>query len=104
MLSRHPELNILKVLSVLAVKDQQNMKESSLELAKTCLELSWTVKDGLLFHNMMGLISAYIPTIFVYDGTSSPYKAIQELGSYQGIAAHHVIHVDHTDCSHEYKR
>ena len=104
LISRHQELNILQLLSVLAVKDHQNIKQSSLELARNCLDLTWTVKDGLLFHNIMGMISAYIPTIFVYDGTSSPYKAIQELGSYQGITPDHVIHVDHTDCSSEYKR
>ena len=104
ILSRHKELNILKIISVLTVKDQDNLKQSSLELAKNCLDLTWTVKDGLLFHTIMGLMSAYIPTIFVYDGTSSPYKAIQELGSYQGMTGDQVIHVDHTDCSDSYKR
>ena len=35
-----------------------------------------------------------MPTIFVYDGTSSPYKAVQELASYQGVPAAHVLLVD----------
>ena len=104
VLSRHKELDILQVISILSVRDQDNLQHSCLELARTCLDLSWTVKDGLLFHTIMAMINAYIPTIFVYDGTSSPYKAIQELGSYQGISGEQVVHVDHTDCSDQYKR
>ena len=75
-----------------------------MELAKTALDVTWSVKDGLLFHTIIGLINAYIPTLFVYDGTSSPYEAIQELGSYQGMDANQVIHIDHTETNDSYKR
>ena len=48
------------------------------------------MKDGLLFHHIVTLISAAVPTIFVYDGTSSPHSAVQELASYQGVPANQV--------------
>ena len=104
ILMKHQELNLLKILSVLSVLDPNLFRSSCLDLTKTSLDVTWSVKDGLLFHTIIGLINAYIPTIFVYDGTSSPYEAIQELGSYQGIHANQVIQVDHTAASDTYKR
>ena len=45
----------------------------------------------------------YIPTIFINDGTSSPYEAIQELASYQNVQANQVVQVDHTVATDSYK-
>ena len=104
ILLKHQELNFLKVLSVLSVVEQNKFRTNCMDLAKTALDVTWSVKDGLLFHTIIGLINAYIPTLFVYDGTSSPYEAIQELGSYQGMDANQVIHIDHTETNDSYKR
>lgn len=98
-----PELNFLKILIILATMDQDNFKGSCINLAKRSFDINFSVKDGLLFHTIITCINAYIPTIFIYDGTSSPYEAIQELGSYQGIESNNVIHIDHTQTNDSYK-
>ena len=104
ILMKHQELNVLKIISVLSVmQDEKKFQSDCLNIAKTCLEVNWSVKDGSLFHTIMSHINSYIPAIFVYDGTSSPYEAIQELGSYHGIEAHQVIHIDHTETNFNYK-
>ena len=104
IISQHQELGILKKLSILAALSSTTFKQDVLDITRNSLDISWSPKDGLLFHNIIGMITAYIPTIFVYDGTSSPYKAIQELGSYQGIAADQVILIDRAMGDESYKR
>ena len=103
ILLKHQELNLLKILSVLSVTDQDTFGVHCLNLTKSCLDISWSVKDGLLLHTITSYINAYIPTIFIYDGTSSPYEAIQELASYQNVQANQVVQVDHTEASDSYK-
>ena len=69
-----------------------------LAAASQALDIAWTVKDGLLFHQIASIITAAVPTIFVYDGTSSPYKALQELASYQGVGPGKIIEMLTTSC------
>ena len=104
IISQHQELTVLKIFSILAVLSADTFKQDVMTITKNSLDISWSVKDGLLFHNIIGMITAYIPTIFVYDGTSSPYHALQELGSYQGIEADHVILIDRAMGDESYKR
>ena len=82
----------------------KTFKQDVLNITQNSLDISWSVKDGLLFHNIIGMITAFIPTIFVYDGTSSPYQAIQELGSYQGINSDQVVLIDRAMGDESYKR
>ena len=73
-----------------------------LATASQALDIAWTVKDGLLFHQIASIITAAVPTIFVYDGTSSPYKALQELASYQGVGPGQVLLIDRARGSEDY--
>ena len=85
------------------VEDQPNQVGGEvLATASKALDITWTVKDGLLFHQIASLITAAVPTIFVYDGTSSPYKALQELASYQGVAPGQVLLIDRARGDEDY--
>ena len=78
------------------------MSNDVLATASQALDIAWTVKDGLLFHQIASIITAAVPTIFVYDGTSSPYKALQELASYQGVGPGQVLLIDRARGSEDY--
>ena len=104
ILAQHQELSVLKIISILGVMSSKSFKQDVLNITQNSLDISWSVKDGLLFHNIIGMITAFIPTIFVYDGTSSPYQAIQELGSYQGINSDQVVLIDRAMGDESYKR
>ena len=84
-------------------EDQLNQVSGDvLSTASKALDITWTVKDGLLFHQIASIITAAVPTIFVYDGTSSPYKALQELASYQGVAPGQVLLIDRARGDEDY--
>ena len=104
IVSQYQELGTLKILSILAVMSEDTFRHELLKITNSSLDISWSAKDGLLFHNIIGSVTAYTPTIFVYDGTSSPYSAIQELGSYQGVQPSHVIHLDRAINDISFKR
>ena len=102
-LQRLPELSLLQLVAVLASESGRTLGEDLLQHTSQALDISWTVKDGLLFHHIVSLISATVPTIFVYDGSSSPYKAVQELASYQGVGASQVLLLDRESRQQDYR-
>ena len=92
-----------KLTHVSLTENQLNQVSGEvLSTASKALDITWTVKDGLLFHQIASLITAAVPTIFVYDGTSSPYKALQELASYQGVAPGQVLLIDRARGDEDY--